>query len=184
MSEGAIEEHLGVTHAEARDARTAPPEHHRHDRGLLAIGVFKLVKSAFFFCVGIGALKLLHKDLGDVMMRVASALKLDVEGRFVSFLIQKVDLIDMHRLREAGLGAFAYSLLALTEGIGLMLEKVWAEFLTLGLTIAFLPWELYELIRRPDWARLSLLLANLVVLAYLLWLLQKKRRETHRSSGH
>jgi uncharacterized membrane protein (DUF2068 family) len=143
---------------------------------LLAIGVFKLAKSAFFFCVGIGAIKLLHRDLGDVAMRLAEALKLDVEGRFVAFLVQQVDLIDTHHLREAGVGAFAYSALALTEGVGLMLEKVWAEFLTLGLTVAFLPWEVYELVRRPDLARLGLLVANLVVLAYLVWLLRQKKR--------
>ena len=35
------------------------------DRGLLLIGLFKLAKSVFFFFVGIGALHLLHKDLGD-----------------------------------------------------------------------------------------------------------------------
>jgi uncharacterized membrane protein (DUF2068 family) len=176
MSEGTIEERLGATQAEARNDPSATAMHRHRDRGLLAIGVFKLVKSAFFFSVGIGAIKLLHKDLGDVVMRVVTALRLDVEGRFVSFLIQKVDLIDMHRLREAGLGAFAYSALALVEGIGLMLEKVWAEFLTLGLTISFLPWELYELARHPDLVRLSLLLANLVVLAYLLWLLREMKK--------
>jgi uncharacterized membrane protein (DUF2068 family) len=177
MSEGAIQDHPATTQAESRNDLSAPVKHRHHDRGLLAIGIFKLVKSAFFFGVGIGAIKLLHKDLGDVVMRVVTALRLDVEGRFVSFLIQKVDLIDMHRLREAGLGAFAYSCLALVEGIGLMLEKVWAEFLTLGLTVSFLPWELYELARHPDLVRVTLLLANLIVLAYLLWLLRgmKKR---------
>ena len=51
----------------------------------------------------------------------------------------------MQHLREIGVGVFAYSGLALIEGIGLMLEKVWAEYLTLSLTIAFLPWELWEL---------------------------------------
>jgi uncharacterized membrane protein (DUF2068 family) len=171
MSESAIQEHPGIVDEKAGHKGKA----RAHDRGLLLIGLFKLSKSAFFFCVGIGAIKLLHKDLGDVAMRVATALKLDVEGRFVTVLVEKVDLIDMRHLREAGLGAFAYSALALLEGIGLMLEKTWAEYLTVGLTVSFLPWELYELARRPDLVRLTLLLANLAVLAYLLWLLRKKR---------
>ena len=63
----------------------------------------------------------------------------------------------------------------LTEGIGLLMEKVWAEYLTLVLTVSFLPWELYELVRRPDWFRVSLLLINLAVLWYLIWLLRRKR---------
>lgn len=150
------------------------PEHKAHDRGLLLIGLFKLAKSIFFFCIGMGAIHLLHKDLGDVVMRVAMALKFDPESRFVSLLLDKVDLIDVHRLKLISLGTFSYSAVALTEGVGLVLEKVWAEYLTLILTISFLPWELYELVMRPNWFRLSLLLINLAVLAYLVWLLRRK----------
>ncbi|NYF81202.1 DUF2127 domain-containing protein [Granulicella arctica] len=152
-------------------------KHHGvHDRGLLLIGLFKLGKSLLFFCLGIGAIHLLHKDLGDEVMRLATALKFDPESRFVSLLLDKVDLIDTHRLRQIGFATFAYSGMALTEGIGLLLEKVWAEYLTLILTISFLPWELYELVRRPDWFRLGLLLINLAVLGYLIWLLQRKKQ--------
>jgi uncharacterized membrane protein (DUF2068 family) len=149
---------------------------HSHDGGLLMIGLFKLGKALLFFCIGIGALHLLHKDLGDEVVRLATALKFDPESRFVSILLDKVDLIDTHRLRQIGFATFGYSALALTEGIGLLLEKVWAEYLTLILTISFLPWELYELARRPSWFRLGLLLINLAVLAYIVWLLQRKKR--------
>jgi uncharacterized membrane protein (DUF2068 family) len=128
-----------------------------HDRGLLLIGIFKLAKAIFFFCLGAGAVHLLHK-----------------ESRLVALLLHKADLIDAHRLRQISVGTFGYSALALTEGIGLLLEKVWAEYLTLILTVSFLPWELYELVRKPDWFRLSLLIINLAVLAYLVWLLRRK----------
>ena len=146
-----------------------------HDSGLLLIGIFKLVKAVFFFCVGIGAMHLLHKDLSDEVMRLATAMRFDPESRFVSLILDKVDLIDAHRLREIGFATFAYSALALTEGVGLLLEKVWAEYLTLVLTISFLPWELYELVRRPSWFRVGVLLINLAVLGYLVWLLKRKR---------
>lgn len=147
-----------------------------HDRGLLLIGLFKLGKSLFFCCLGFGAIHLLHKDIGDEVMRLAVAMKFDPESRFVTLLLDKAGLIDAHRLREISLATFGYSALALTEGVGLLLEKVWAEYLTLILTISFLPWELYELARRPDWFRLSLLVINLAVLAYLVWLLQRKKQ--------
>jgi uncharacterized membrane protein (DUF2068 family) len=146
-----------------------------HDGGLLLIGLFKLAKAIFFFCVGVGAIHLLHKDLEDEVMRLALRFRFDPEGRFVALLLDKVDLIDAHRLRQISVATFGYSALALTEGVGLLLEKVWAEYLTLILTISFLPWELYELARRPDWFRLSLLLINLAVLGYLVWLLRRKR---------
>ena len=147
-----------------------------HDSGLLLIGLFKMVKAVFFFCVGIGAMHLLHKDLSDEVMRLATALRFDPESRVVSLLLDKVDLIDPHRLREIGFATFAYSALALTEGTGLLLKKVWAEYLTLVLTISFLPWELYELARRPSWFRFGLLVINLAVLWYLVWLLKRKQQ--------
>ncbi len=147
----------------------------RRDRGLLVIGLFKLAKSILFFCIGVGAIHLLHKDLSDEVVRVATALRFDPESHFVSLLLEKVDLINVHRLREIGIATFAYSGVALTEGIGLLRRKVWAEYLTLVLTASALPWEIFELLRRPTWFRLYLFVINLCVLGYLLWLLKKKR---------
>jgi uncharacterized membrane protein (DUF2068 family) len=173
MSEGALQEQVIGMSVTADEAEP----HAEHDGGLLAIGIFKLLKSAFFFCVGIGAIRLLHSDLGDVAMRLVNALHRDPEGRFVGFLMHQVDMIDTHHLLEVGWFSFAYSALALTEGIGLMLERVWAEYLTLCLTISFLPWELYELVRKFDTLHVSFLLTNLVVLLYLLWLLRRKKEK-------
>jgi uncharacterized membrane protein (DUF2068 family) len=175
MNEGAIQEHPAMVGV----GRKADA-HRSHDRGLLAIGLFKLAKSAFFFTAGIGAIHLLHKDLGDVAMRVAQALHFDPQGHFVDMAVTKVDLIDPLRLRQASFGSFAYSALAMTEGVGLMREKVWAEFLTLGLTISFLPWELYELAKGFDVVKVLLLLGNLAILAYLVWLLRRKRKAVSR----
>ncbi len=168
MSETAIQEYPAAV--------AATNDRAHHDRGLLLIGIFKLLKSAFFFAVGLGAVHLLHKDIGDVAMRLAQALHFDVESKFVTMLVEKADLVDVHRLREVGFGTFGYSALALVEGAGLMMEKVWAEYLTLTLTVSFLPWELYELAKSPDLIRLTLLLANLSVLGYLIWLLRRKKK--------
>lgn len=147
---------------------------HGRDHGLLLIGIFKLAKSLFFLGVGIGIFHLMNRDLGEEAQRLVHALRFDPESRLTALLLNKVDLIDTHRLREFQLFSFGYSALALTEGVGLLLEKVWAEYLTLVLTVSFLPWELYELLRRPSWFRLSLLLINLAVLWYLVWLLRRK----------
>src|SRR6202162_6143013 len=77
-----------------------------HDRGLLLIGLFKLAKAIFFFGIGVGAIHLLHKDLEDEVMRLALKLRFDPESRFVSLLLDKVDLIDAHRLRQISVATF------------------------------------------------------------------------------
>ena len=53
------------------------------------------------------------------------------------------------------------------EGTGLVLEKAWAEFVTLILTASFLPWELWELVRRMTWIKFGLVVINLAVVIYL-----------------
>jgi uncharacterized membrane protein (DUF2068 family) len=165
-----------IAEAPAPTVNNEPGHHAGHDRGLLLIGLFKLGKALLFFGVGVGAIHLLHKDLGDELIKLATALRFDPESRMVTLLMEKVDLIDAHRLREIGFATFAYSALALTEGVGLLREKVWAEYLTLVLTISFLPWEVFELTRRPNLFRFALLVINLLVLAYLVWLLQRKKQ--------
>jgi uncharacterized membrane protein (DUF2068 family) len=154
-----------------------------HDRGLLMIAIFKLAKSLFFFGIGVGAIHFLHKDLGDAVLQLAKALRFDPESRAVSLVLDKVDLIGPLRLREIGIATFAYSALALTEGIGLLLERTWAEYLTLILTVSFVPWELVELFLHASWIRVGIFVLNLAVLWYLIWLLKRKGTLTRGRAG-
>lgn len=147
-----------------------------HDSGLLAIGLLKLAEAVFFFLVGVGAIHFIHRDLGDSALRLAERLRVDPDGRLVSWMLDHLDAITAQRLKQIGVATFFYAGLRTTEGIGLVLEKVWAEYLTVFVTMAFLPWELYEIARHPDWVRVCLLVANLIVLAYLVWWLGRNRR--------
>jgi uncharacterized membrane protein (DUF2068 family) len=147
-----------------------------HDSGLLAIGLLKLAEAVFFFLVGVGAIHFIHRDLGDSALRLAERLRIDPDGRLVAYLLDHLDAITALRLKQIGVATFFYAALRVTEGVGLVMEQVWAEFLTVGVTTAFLPWELYEIARHPDWVRVCLLVANLIVLAYLVWWLGRSRR--------
>jgi uncharacterized membrane protein (DUF2068 family) len=147
----------------------------RRDRGLLAIGAFKLLEAVFFFLVGVGAIHFIHHDLGDAATRLAMRLRVDPDGRLVSWVVDHLDDITAHRLRQIGIATIFYAGLRVTEGLGLLMEKVWAEYLTVGVTISFLPWEVYEITRRPDWIRVCLLVFNLVVIVYLVWGLRRNR---------
>ncbi|MDE1160951.1 MAG: DUF2127 domain-containing protein [Acidobacteriaceae bacterium] len=149
----------------------------RHDGGLLLVALFKLGKALFFVCVGFGALHLVHRDVGNVAMHIASIFRLDTEGPVVRFLLDRADLIQGHQLRRTALFALLYSGVCVVEGTGLYLEKVWAEYFTITLTVLALPWEIYELIHDPNMFRAGLLVLNLVVLGYLLLILRNSRRK-------
>lgn len=155
---------------------SASRTHRRHDRGLLMIGAFKLLEAVFFFLAGIGAFHLIHRDLQDEALRLAGRLRIDPDGRLVSWVLDHLDQVTSHRLRQIGFATFFYAGLRIVEGWGLLLEKTWAEYLVIAITVAFLPWELYEIARHIDWIRIAILLINLAVLAYLIWWLQRMRR--------
>jgi len=163
---------------EMEETSTAAKQSHaarHHDRGLLAIGLLKLFEAALFFLAGVGVLHFLHRDLGDAALQLAARLRVDPDGRLVTWVLDHVDALTAHRLKQIGAATFFYGGLRVAEGVGLVMEKIWAEHLTVGATTIFLPWELYEIVRHPDWVRVCLLLANLAVLAYLLWTLRRGR---------
>jgi uncharacterized membrane protein (DUF2068 family) len=72
---------------------------------------------------------------------------------------------------------FIYAALDLAEGIGLYLEKVWGEYMTLIITGSFLPLEVYELFRRITWVRSGLLVINALVFMYLVKVVTERARE-------
>ena len=145
-------------------------------RGLFFVGLFKLSKAFFFIVVGAGALHLVHQNIGYLVMRIIDSLPIDPEGRVVSVVMDKADLINAHDLRRICVGAFIYAALCLVEGTGLLLRKPWAEYFTVILTTLGLPLELFELVRHATWFRAGALLANLAILVYLLWILKRHQR--------
>jgi uncharacterized membrane protein (DUF2068 family) len=154
-----------------------------HSRGLLTIGIFKLMKAIVFFSIGLGALHFINADLGDTIQRAATAFKFDPESHFVSLLLDKADMIDDHQLMLVSEATFAYSAVAVLEGVGLLMEQTWAEYLTLVLSIGFLPWEFYELARRPSMWRVGIIAINIAIVIYLLWFLRDLKRKRHSVRG-
>jgi len=140
----------------------------RRNRWLILIAAFKFSQALLFIAVGVGAFRLLHKDVGDMLTHLVEHLRFNPESRFVNFVLDKSSLVNDRILRRIGEVGFIYAALDLIEGTGLYLEKTWAEYLTLAITASFLPWEIFEVLRRVTWNRASLLLVNALVFLYLL----------------
>jgi uncharacterized membrane protein (DUF2068 family) len=136
-------------------------------RGLRLIAAFKLFKGLVLFAVGIGAVKLLHKDLAFEVERWADIFRVDPNNHFIHRLLEKFSILDERKLRELSVGTFFYSALLLTEGTGLLLGKRWAEYFTIIATSSFIPLEVYELTKRANSPKIIVLLINVVVVVYL-----------------
>jgi uncharacterized membrane protein (DUF2068 family) len=165
-------------HAHALGGHGGVGEHQHieaRDSGLFLIGLFKLAKAIFFLGVSLGALHFIHHDLSQTAERFLLELHFDPESRVIDFVTDKLAQVTHHKLRLISLGTFLYAGLCCTEAYGLLRRKVWAEFVTLWLSVSFVPWEAWELARRPSLWHVVILAANLVIVAYLLWMLRRKK---------
>jgi uncharacterized membrane protein (DUF2068 family) len=153
------------------------PMKRKRDTGLWLIAVLKLLKGASLIVVAIGALHYLHHDMEDTVTNWINALRVDPDNRYLHHVIEKLMAVDDRQLKAISAGSFFYSALLLTEGIGLLLEKHWAEYFTIIATSSFLPLEVYELFHHFHSGKVVLLIANLAIVAYLVWVLRRDHRQ-------
>src|ERR1700674_2365890 len=159
--------------ASARAARR--PANRKNPRILLAIAVFKLVKGVLLVAVGIGALKLLHKDVAQTVLHWVDVLRVDPDNRYIHGVLSRPFSISPKQLKAASVGTFIYAGLLLTEGTGLLLRKRWAEYFTIITTGGLVPLELYELSRHITAAKIGVLIVNVAIVAYLVARVRKTR---------
>jgi uncharacterized membrane protein (DUF2068 family) len=144
-----------------------------HDVGFILIGVFKLVKGALLLAL---ALSLIHRDTAEVIRYWAHVFQVDTDSKFVQYWLVEVGLVQQRDLALVVMTSLFYSALLSTEGVGLLMQKVWAEYLTSIITASFIPIEIYVLARHTSIARISLLLVNILVVAYLVFRLDQRKR--------
>ena len=154
-----------------------------HNGWLMLLAAYKCLQALLIAALGIGALHLLGKDVGDELSTLAERLHFNPEGKLVDFLTDKAQFLNDPLLRRIGITSLIYSGLSLAEATGLYLEKAWGEYLTLIITASFLPWELIEILRRLTWIRMSLLGINLVVFLYLLKIVTEGRQKRNQTAG-
>ena len=145
------------------------------DRILRMIAVFKFFKSAMLIALGLGAFRLLHRDLGALAEHWVEALRLDQGGRLVTLALAKVSKLRPDQIRKLGLVSFLYAALFLAEGTGLWMRKLWGEWLTVIITGSLVPLEIYEIYRHPSWVKLAVLVINLGIVAYLISRIRGRR---------
>ena len=144
-----------------------------HGRGLRWIAAFKLLKGFALLALGIGALRLLHKDVAAIVEHWINIFRVDPHNHFMNSLLVKLANLDERRLKELSIGTFLYSGIFLTEGVGLALRKRWAEYFTIITTSSLLPLEVYELAGHASIGKGLALLINLAVVAYLIFALRR-----------
>ena len=146
-------------------------------RWLVVIGVVKLLKAGFLIALAFAALGMLHKDLTVECYRLANYLHVDPENAFMDRVIQKVGGYNDTTLKHVSEFIFAYAVIYLIEGIGLLRRKRWAEWMTTVVTASFIPIEFWHWSHNPTWGKAIVILINVAILIYLIRVL---KHTTHR----
>ncbi|MFL6351086.1 MAG: DUF2127 domain-containing protein [Bryobacteraceae bacterium] len=149
--------------------------------GILLIGVFKFIKGLLLISVGIGALKLLHKNVAEIVLHWIEVLRVDPDSRFFHGTISKLLSVTPKQLEAVSAGTFFYAALLLTEGTGLLMRRHWAEYFTVITTAALIPLEIYEIVRRLSFPKITVLVINIGIVVYLIARLRRRRAAPERS---
>jgi uncharacterized membrane protein (DUF2068 family) len=111
----------------------------------------------------------LHDDYQNIMnaLNGGGAAALRVRG-VLGYLRKAFDYTPTHLIVLA-LIFFAYACLESVEGVGLWLNKRWAEYLTFVATTVLIPYEVYELYLRVSVLKVVAFVLNVLVVTYLLY---------------
>ena len=116
----------------------------------------------------------LSTDFGQLAERIIRSIDIDPRQHFFHRIVTRLHQLRAHELRIVGLAALGYGGLELVEGVGLWLDELWAEYLTLIATSLFIPFELYELAVRPSLWKAGGILINMLIVVYLARALRRR----------
>ena len=142
---------------------------------LRAIALFKFLQALALLGVSLAAFQLLRPDVAAFVQDWMRQLPIQREQTLMQQLARWSMRLLPHQVAGIGAGALLYALLFLIEGVGLWRQKVWAEWLTVIATSLLIPFELYEVFRRPTWVPELALAVNVLVVWLLVRQLRKQR---------
>ena len=157
-----------------REVSRREPAESRGDLYIFLIGLFKLIKAGLLIATGIGLLRLLHKDVAEVIERWIDILRVDPDNQYVHEILVKAFRLNDRTLKQLSAGTFVYAALFLIEGTGLLLRKRWAEYFTIAVTASLLPLEFYELLGHPTLVKTIVIIVNAAIVAYLVLRVRSK----------
>jgi uncharacterized membrane protein (DUF2068 family) len=144
---------------------------------LRLLAVERWVRGLIIALLGIGVLRLESTQVSLRMLfdKDLSALKpffdqihFDVSDSATVRAIQNVLNARPSTLNLVAAGLLGYGALQLAEGLGLWSLKRWGEYLAVVGTTLFIPLEVYEIVEKVTWLKVTALVVNVAAVLYLL----------------
>jgi uncharacterized membrane protein (DUF2068 family) len=149
---------------------------------LRTIALYKIVKVVLLLAVAYGELRLRDASLAAKLLSWAQARPYGLEHRIVTQLLEWFSGLSVPRINALRIVTLAYAAVFAVEGVGLWMQKRWAEWLTTIITASLIPLEAWELISRPTIGKALIIVTNIAVVAYLVWHVRTRKKATRGST--
>ena len=150
-------------------------------KSLRAVAIIEALKGILVLGVGFGLLSFLHRDGRAIAYKLISRLHLDPLHKFPKIFIELASGFTDSRLWFFASIAALYSAFRFAEAYGLWHDKSWAEWLAVLCGSVYIPLEVYEILQKPSWLRILILLINCAVVLLMSVVLYQKRKSLVRS---
>jgi len=137
---------------------------------LRAVASFELSKGLVVLAAGCGVLLLLHRNTSEIAQSLLTLLHISPDHRLAHLIMRQANRITDKKLWTFAGVAACYSIMRFVESYGLWKARAWAEWIALISGAMYLPFEVRELIRRLSLFHSALLIANLAVVLYMVYL--------------
>ena len=141
-----------------------------HLAGLRTVALLAASKGLLVLLVGFGIFSLVHRDVGEFAELLVRHLHLNPSHHLAQIFIRAAQKMTDAGMWALAFGALAYSVVRFVEAYGLWHARDWAEWFALLSGGLYLPWEVYELAEKATHIRWALLLINMGIVLYMLYL--------------
>jgi uncharacterized membrane protein (DUF2068 family) len=160
-----------------------PRRESQHGVGLRVIAIYKAVKTIGLILIATASFHLYKTQNFDHLVHWMEHLSLTDSNGMRWKLVELLEDMGPNKFVAIGIVALAYAAIFATEGIGLWLHKYWAEWFTVIATGSLIPLELYEAVHRFGWLKLGALIANILIVIYLIRIALQSRAEMKKTKG-
>ncbi|MEP6484050.1 MAG: DUF2127 domain-containing protein [Rudaea sp.] len=152
-------------------------------RALRVIAVYKFVKAASLLILACVVFGLLHEPFLDAVAHWVEHLPIQNGQSELQHLSDELTGTTPRRFIVVGIAACAYAALFTVEGFGLWNGKPWAEYLTIIATASLIPFELWELFHHSTPSKIIVLVVNVAIVIYLIFLLRRGQYDHEKKSS-
>ncbi len=136
---------------------------------LRTIALYKLLKVVILLLAAWGEIRLHDASLSGKLLSWAANRPHGLEHDLVTRALAWFSGLSESRVHALRFVTLTYAAVFAVEGIGLWMQRRWAEWLTTIITASLIPMELWELIHRPSIGAVLVLIANILIAGYLYW---------------